>query len=294
MSKSASPEGGYEAGSYWSKRLAADFNLVGVGYRALGQRFNRWQYRAYLRNLERAQKRFGFDLGAASLLECGFGTGFFLDYYHRKGNRDFAGVDLTKISVQRVKEKYPEADLRCADLGAGPVDFGRRFEVVTAFAVLLHITDDEHFRTAVANICAHADEFVLISDVFPKERFAARGKSHYVLRAHAEYAGQLALHGFEILGTEPIFVLLSTPGPAHRWWFYLWSAVLYVFCLSEFTGHLFGALLYWLDGLLIRLFGAGSSTRLSVARRRSLRGPRAKEGNKKAPANGGLIPRKGS
>jgi SAM-dependent methyltransferase len=267
VSKIASPEGGYEARSYWSGRLTEDFSLVGVGYRVLGQRFNRWQYKAYLRNLEWAQKRFGFDLGSAALLECGFGTGFFLDYYHRLGNRNFSGVDLTEISVARLKEKYPHADLRCADLGAGPIDFGRRFDIVTAFAVLLHITDDTHFRQAVANVCRHSGDFVLISDIFPERRFSARGKSHYVLRSRAEYAEELARNGFEVVGTVPIFVLLSTPGPAHRWWFYLWSAVLYVLCRTEFTGHLFGALLYWLDGLLIRAFGAGPSTRLLVARR---------------------------
>lgn len=269
MSKIASPEGGYEARSYWSKRLAADFSLVGVGYKALGARFNRWQYKAYLRNLERAQKRFGFDLGSATLLECGFGTGFFLDYYASKGNRSFAGVDLTEISVERLRQKYPDADLRCADLGAGPLDFGRRFQIVTAFAVLLHITDDDHFRQAVANLCAHSDEYVLISDIFPTDRFSARGKTHYVLRSRAEYTEELARHGFEVVGTEPIFVLLSTPGPAHRWWFYLWSAALYLFCLTEFTGHLFGGLLYGIDGLLIRLFGTSPSTRLLVARRKS-------------------------
>ena len=67
---------------------------MGVGYKALGRNFNKWQYKSYLRNLERAQKRYGFKLGSDSILECGFGTGFFLDYYDRL-HRGFAGVDLT-------------------------------------------------------------------------------------------------------------------------------------------------------------------------------------------------------
>jgi len=268
VSPTASPRGEYQAKSYWSQRLTADFSLVGVGYRAFGERFNRWQYKAYLRNLESAQRRFGFDLSQTAILECGFGTGYFLDYYRRLGNTGFAGVDLTQIAVDRMRERYPDADLRQADLGADAIDFGRRFDVVTAFAVLLHITDDDHFRQALANVCRHAGDRVLITDVFPKTRFTARGKSHYVLRSYAEYEAELDRHGFDIVGTEPIFVLLSTPGPAHRWWFYAWSAVLYGLCLTEVTGHLFGGLIYWLDGLLIRWFGFSSSQRLLVARRR--------------------------
>jgi 2-polyprenyl-3-methyl-5-hydroxy-6-metoxy-1,4-benzoquinol methylase len=264
----ASPHGEYDARRYWTERLESDFSLVGVGYKALGERFNRWQYRAYLRNLERAERRFGFDLGQDSILECGFGTGYFVDYYHGRGNRDFAGVDLTEICVQQLQARYPDADFRRVDLGAGTLDLGRKFDVATAFAVLLHITDDACFRQAVGNICRHSADWVLISDIFPRHRFAAPGRSHYVLRSRGEYERALAEQGFEIVGTEPIFVLLSAPSPTPRWWFYAWNGVLYLGCRSEFTGHLLGGLLYAVDGLLMRLFGWQPSARLLVARRR--------------------------
>jgi 2-polyprenyl-3-methyl-5-hydroxy-6-metoxy-1,4-benzoquinol methylase len=269
MVKAASPKGEYEAGSYWSQRLGNDFSLVGVGYKALGSNFNKWQYKACLRNLERASKRFGFDLGSESILECGFGTGFFLDFYHRLGNRDFAGLDLTEVAVKNLKQRYPGAMFRQADLGAGPIDLGRKFDVATAFAVLLHITDDEHFRQALANVCEHSAKWVLLTEELPQTTFRAPGKSHYVLRSRGEIEAELNRHGFEVVGTEPVFVFLAGPTPRFKSWFYFWNAALYALTRTEFTGNLFGGLFYGVDGALISAFGCHPSVDLLVARRRT-------------------------
>lgn len=263
-----SPRGGYEAGSYWKDRLERDFNLIGVGYKSFGAAFNRWQYKAYLRNLEWAEKRFGFDLGAHSILECGFGTGFFLDYYARRGNRRFAGLDLTEISVESARKRFPGQDFRQADLGGGRIDLGSTFDIVTAFAVLLHITDDAMFAQAVENMCRHSSRWILISDLFPRERFEQGAASHNVIRSLGEFERELARNGFELAGTVPIFAFLSAPRPDLRWWFYLWSGILRVLTLTEFTGNLAGALFYWLDGILLQVFGLDMSLRLLVAKRK--------------------------
>lgn len=268
MAKIAAPGGEYEAGKYWQERLEADFSLSGVGYLAYGERYNRWMYRAFIRNLEWAERRFGFDLSRHTILECGFGTGFFLDYYHRRGNRKFAGVDLTEVSVNRVKERYPKADLRQFDLGAGPLELGKTFNIVTAFAVLLHITDDSHFAQAIANLCTSSDDYVLITDVFPKQRYSAPGRKHFVLRSESEYRDELAKHGFEVVGIEPIFKLLHYPKPTPRWFFYIWNRVIYAFCLTGLTARLFGALLYGLDGFLLSKLGRKGSMGLLAARRK--------------------------
>jgi len=268
MVKAASPKGEYEAGSYWSERLSQDFSLVGVGYKALGRNFNQWQYKAYLRNLERAQKRFGFNLGSDSILECGFGTGFFLDHYHRLGNRAFAGVDLTEVAVKNLSQRYPQASFSQADLGAGPLDLGRKFDIATAFAVLLHITDDGKFRQAMANVCSHSNRWVLLTEVLPGKTFRAPGKSHYVLRSRGEIEAELNRNGFEVVGTEPVFVFLAGPTPKFKAWFYLWNAALYALTRTEFTGHIFGGLFYAADGALISAFGCNPSVDLLVARKK--------------------------
>lgn len=266
MGKAAAPEGRYEAKDYWSERLKQDFSLAGVGYRAFGEKFNRWQYRAYLRNLQQVERRFGLDFSKQSILECGLGTGFFLDYYHRRGNRSFAGVDLTQISVDRIRARYPGMDFRQADLGAGPLDMGRTFDVVTAFAVLLHITDEQRFQQALANLGRNSRQYVLISDVFPVRRYEPNGKAHYVLRSHEEYRQALATQGFEVAGMVPIFALLSSPSPWPKWWFNAWNAVLYALSRTEFTGNMLGAICYSLDGFMIPL-GLGHSNKLLVAKR---------------------------
>ncbi len=264
------PQGrGYEAQSYWRERLERDFSLVGVGYRALGAAFNRWQYRGYLRNLEWAQERFGFNLGRNSILECGLGTGFFLDYYERLGNGDFTGLDLTEISVENARKRFPGRTFRQADLSDPGLDLGEQYDIVTAFAVLLHITDDAAFGRAMHNLCRHSKEWILISDPFPRRRHNPGVASHNVIRSHSEYESALAAGGFEIAGVVPVFALLTPPRSDARLWFYFWSVVLRVLTLTELTGYLAGACFYWLDGILIRWFKVDVSLRLLVARRKA-------------------------
>lgn len=259
----------YEAKSYWKERLERNFNLVGVGYKSFGAAFNRWQYKAYLRNLEWAERRFGFDLSKLPILECGLGTGYFLDYYYRRGNRGFAGLDLTEISVVSARQRFAGQDFRQADLGVARIELGKTFDIVTAFAVLLHITDDAKFARAVENMCRHSGRWILISDLFPRERFEQGAASHNVIRSYVEYERELARHGFEIAGMLPIFAFLSAPRPDARWWFYLWSGILRLLTLTEFTGAIAGAAFYALDGILIRSFGLDISLRLLLAKKKS-------------------------
>jgi len=267
MGKIAAPGGEYDAGKYWENRLEADFSLSGVGYLAYGERFNRWLYRAFTRNLEWAERRFDFNWSSDSILECGFGTGFFLDYYHRRGNRNFAGVDLTEVSVSRVKERYPKADLRQADLGAPSLNMGKPRKIVTAFAVLLHITDDPKFQNAIANLCNNSSDYVLITDVFPRHRFSAKGRSHYVLRSRKEYRDALAKHGFEVAGIVPIFKLLHYPKPSPKWFFYLWNSFLLGITRIG-LGQPGGWVLYKLDSFLLSALHLKGSMNLMVARRK--------------------------
>lgn len=262
------PQGEYEAQSYWRERLERNFSLVGVGYRSLGAAFNRWQYRAYLRNLEWGQERFGFDLGRQSILECGLGTGFFLDYYERLGNRSFSGVDLTDISVENARRRFPGKDFRQADLAETGLNLGHQYDIATAFAVLLHITDDAAFARAMANLCRHSREWLLITDLFPKRRLDQGAKGHNVVRSYGEYEAALRAGDFEIVGQVPVFALLSAPDPDRRIWFFVWSAILRVLTLTEVTGYLAGACFYALDYVLIRWLKMDMSIRLLVARRK--------------------------
>lgn len=264
------PQGrGYEAQSYWKQRLERDFSLVGVGYRSFGAAFNRWQYRAYLRNLEWAQERFGFNLGRDSILECGLGTGFFLDYYERLGNKNFSGVDLTEISVENARKRFPGRTFRQGDISDPALDLGAQFDLVTAFAVLLHITDDAAFGRAMKNLCHHCKTWLLISDPFPRRRHDPGVATHNVIRSYGEYEAALSANGFEIAGVVPIFALLAPPRADARLWFWTWSVVLRVLTVTEFTGNLAGACFYWLDGVLIRALKLDISLRLLVARRKA-------------------------
>lgn len=269
MTHSAPTGRDYEAQSYWRERLERDFSLVGVGYRSFGAAFNRWQYRGYLRNLEWAQERFGFSFGRDSILECGLGTGFFLEYYEHLGNANFSGVDLTGISVDNARKRFPAMHFLQADLSLAGLDLGTQRDIVTAFAVLLHITDDAAFGRAVQNLCRHSRTWLLISDLFPRRRLESGTKAHNVVRSYGEYEAALAAGGFEIVGTVPVFAFLSPPRPDVKWWFYVWSGVLRVLTVTEATGYLAGACFYWLDGILIRWFKLDLSIRLLVARRKA-------------------------
>ena len=62
--------------NYWEKRLAKNWDLAGVGYRALGHGFNFWSYSACRSIFKRELAHLPKPRPGATALDIGAGTGF--------------------------------------------------------------------------------------------------------------------------------------------------------------------------------------------------------------------------
>jgi len=88
------------------------------------------------------------------------------------------------------------------------LDLGERFEIVNAFDVLYHITDDAAWERAVEHLAAAVAPggILLVTDAF-EER--PRLESHNRMRSLARYRAVLEPRGFRLGTLRPTHVLLN-------------------------------------------------------------------------------------
>jgi SAM-dependent methyltransferase len=200
----------YDPKAFWEQRLGEHFDLVGKGETGLSLAYNRACYGLRAVQLERALRRAGVELEGRRVLDVGCGTGFFTDFYLRRG-ANVTGLDITTTSVDRLRRQFPQAKFVLADVSETVPD--ERYDVVNAFDVLYHITDPARWERAIQNLAravAPGGWFVL-TDLFD------RGESeeqHNVIRPLSVYRERLRSSGLEPGELTPTHVLLNRPlGP---------------------------------------------------------------------------------
>jgi SAM-dependent methyltransferase len=237
----------YRPREFWEQRLAGQFDLRGTGQTGLSLAYNRACYRLRGEVLSRTLREQTFDPRGRTVLDVGCGTGFFTAYYLERGAR-VTGIDIAPTSVATLSERHPEARFILADVGEQPVE--GRYDLVNAFDVLYHITDDARWETAVSNLAAAVDGggLLLVSDTFSDVGGLA---SHNRMRPLARYRALLNADGLRLVGLHPTHVLLNRELGALR-------------VLNRLPGLLLAA-----DRVLLPLgFGRGPrSNKLLVARR---------------------------
>jgi len=240
----------YEPKSFWDRRLSEHFDLRGTGETGLSLGYNRACYALRRRVLERALAEAGLDPRGRAVLDVGCGTGFFTAYYLERGAR-VTGLDIAPVSIERLRQRHPQARFVLADVSEA--ELPERYDVVSAFDVLYHITDDARWERAVRTLAqAVAPGGALLAT----DTFADLGDiaAHNRARPLERYRALLTAEGLEIAGLYPTHVLLNRE-------------------LGVFRGlNKFPAVLFALDrGLLALGFGDGDTvvSKLLVARRRS-------------------------
>ena len=195
----------YRPREFWERRLAGQFDLRGTGETGLSLDYNRACYRLRRRVLTRALRDQGFDPRERTVLDVGCGTGFFTAYYLDRGAR-VTGIDLSPTSVATLAARHPEARFLLADVGEQPVE--GRYDLVNAFDVLYHITDDARWERAVSGLVAAVAPggMLLITESFNDLPGLA---SHNRMRPLARYRALLVASGLRIVGLHPTHVLLN-------------------------------------------------------------------------------------
>jgi SAM-dependent methyltransferase len=202
----------YRPQEFWERRLAGQFDLRGTGETGLSLAYNLACYRLRQDVLARALRDQAFDPRGRSVLDVGCGTGFFTAYYLGRAAQ-VTGIDIAPTSVATLSQRHPEARFILADVGERSIE--GRFDLVNAFDVLYHITDDARWETAVSHLAAAVavGGVLLVTDTFSEVGDLA---SHNRMRPLARYRRLLDRAGLAVKGLYPTHVLLNRELGAFR------------------------------------------------------------------------------
>jgi SAM-dependent methyltransferase len=260
----------FSPAAYWESRLAATWNLHGVGYRGLGEPYNEWMYRLQTAVFSREVAPLRRDWSRAKVIDIGSGTGHYVNLWRSLGAESVVATDLTNVAVGNLRRRFPGITAHVADIGgdlpgellASPCD------VVSAFAVLFHIVDDRRYARAFENVyrlLKPGGLFVLSENFL---HGATLRSEAFVSRTLAEIEAIAASSGFRIIKRVPLFVLMNAPVDtsgvlAQR----VWAAATYPVRRVKALGAVAGALLYPVDFALTKVLREGPSTELMVCER---------------------------
>jgi SAM-dependent methyltransferase len=200
----------YDAGKYWKERFSKGLTIAQTGHSGFSAGYNGYMYALKRRSLELAMRRHKIAVKGKSVLDVGCGSGFFLDFYARKGAGHLAGIDITEASVNAMREKFPSGSFFRMDACGSREPLDGTFDIVNVFDVLYHIIDDGAFGRAIANIGAWSDKgsWIFITDSLDPSKSAA---DHVRYRNPETYSPRLENSGIEIVETAGLFNFMGRP-----------------------------------------------------------------------------------
>jgi SAM-dependent methyltransferase len=260
----------FDAQSYWESRLRANWGVSGVGYQKFGAQYNRWMYRVMTAVFRRQVQSLREDWTRTEVLDIGSGTGHFVRLWQEAGARSVSAADFTEIAREKLRTTFPALEVYPLDIGAALPEplADRTFDVVSAFAVLFHIMDDDSYRRAFENIgrLVRPGGLFVFSENFLHGP-AARTRNFVGWRL-ADIEALLDANGFRIVKRTPMFVLMNAPvdtrGTAAR---AVWQSAMAPVQRFNALGGLIGALLYPPELLLTSLLSESPSTEVMVCER---------------------------
>jgi SAM-dependent methyltransferase len=258
-----------ESRTFWESRLDEDWSETGVGYRALGRRFNTWIYRIRREVFLREAGALDLDWPRTRVLDVGSGTGFYVQAWRDLGAASVTGCDLTQAAVDRLRMRFPNARFHRLDI-ADPGDTlaAGAFDVASCVDVLFHISDDERYVAALESIAraVRPGGYFVLSENFVHR--SVERSPNQVNRTIGWITDALDQAGFDVIRRAPMLVLMNAQVDAGPAWRKLWGGALRAATLTEATGWLAGAALYPLERRLVRNRRESPTTEIMVCRRR--------------------------
>jgi SAM-dependent methyltransferase len=266
----------YRPSAYWERLLSTDFTIGGVSHPYLPRSFNRLLYRAIERSLRRGLERrpLPWPLENCRVLDVGAGVGIWIEHWRRSGATQLAAIDLTETAVGRLRERYPNIQIEQADIGRDDVSGLGTFDLISVVNVLLHLTDDAAFATALENlgglleqggVMLVVDPVVVRRSWGPPPDASANSKA----RALPEWEAGLSQAGLRIAAVLPVTVLLEEPVDTRarlsfRARSLYWATLCRGLRQNERLGAVIGSMLYAVDSVLVRLSRTGPSLKCLV------------------------------
>jgi SAM-dependent methyltransferase len=268
----------YDPGEHWS-RLHARGDLSSVGQSGLSADLNTWIYRALERRVRRYVRRNHALDGVTAAFDVGAGTGYWVRVWHELGIMRVDGCDLVPAAVERLGaafgprgDRFVAADIGAsgADLPAGPYGF------VSVMNVLLHLTDDDAFRRALANVATlvgPGGTLLLVEPILLDASYALDRTETQTSRARPvdAYRKPLEGSGLELVDLRGALAMANNPIEAGsraaydryvRWWRWIARRVK----TSPSSIRWVGPLMVVLDAVVLAS-GAKPSSKIALFRR---------------------------
>lgn len=205
---------GFDAKTYWSRRLANVSGLQGVGHLEYDARYNRWLYRQKRRVLDGALR--GVTPGAAAL-DVGSGVGWVVSQLEARGLR-VTGCDISEEAVAALSAANPAGDFFSLAIGDEPIPRAdASYDVITMMDVAYHIVDDEQWQAALgemARVLRPAGRIV-VTDALGKS--GERVADHVRFRSAPEWKAAAAAVGLNIARVGPLFRWIARPRNRRGW-----------------------------------------------------------------------------
>jgi SAM-dependent methyltransferase len=256
---------------YWEKRLTEKWGLHGVGHISYGRPYNEWLYRVRKRVFLRHVRKLPIQPGNASVLDVGSGTGFWLKEWRSLGVRRLVGSDLTHVAVSNLRKENPGTEIIELDITDGEAvgSIKQRFDVISAFDVLFHITDERRFEAAIGHMAGllRPGGYFLFTDSFLRRSLTS--SMHQVIRTLQEYTLRVKANGLEPVLRVPMFVVMQTPVdmtttlPA-----LVWRLAMAPVQFVSFFGHIYGAALFPLEVLLTKCLKESPSIEMMICKKK--------------------------
>jgi SAM-dependent methyltransferase len=201
----------YRPKIYWEERLRQSFSLKNTGHIGFTLLYNNWSYKAKVGVLQKVLSNLKINCEGKSVLDIGCGTGFWIEFYKSQGATSLVGVDITNISIEKLREKFPELEFYELDIGEDEINLNGRFDIINVFDVLYHIRDNLKFEKAISNIAKLSKQG---SYIFITDSLIDKSEAEYVtFRSLATYKEQFERNRLRFIEVAPLFYLLNRPYP---------------------------------------------------------------------------------
>jgi SAM-dependent methyltransferase len=211
-----------------------------------------------------------YDIGVSPrVLDVGSGTGFYVALWEELFGADVAGLDITEVAVDRLREQFPQHAFHQVDFSAplsGTIDAG--LDAISGMDMFFHIVDDDRFEQSIRNAFSllRPGGLFFYTDNFLQGR--TQRSEHIIHRSLSSVRSTLRDAGFEIVDRQPVFVLMNEPvddpGPLVR---RTWAYIRRIAARGEAAGYLLGACLFPIELVLSRLLSESPTTEMMVCRK---------------------------
>lgn len=274
----------FDPRSYWEDRLKKYCSLEGVGWQGRSLNWNYFFYKTKVRAMNRALNKLGLDIKGYKALDVGTGIGFWIDYLLEKKVKFITGVDISLSAIEFCKRKYSNfknIEFFCGDISDDTFvseKLNKKYDLVTAFDVLYHITNDDKFKKTIKNIAnvLNPGGYLFLTDILSSREIESQ-QEHVRWRSLDFYKEELNKNKLDIIYLAPMTVFFGSPidasGLLGKILYYLYYGITVPLTLKskKIPGIIeksYLTLLYKLDTLLSLSPRFGVSTKILVAKKR--------------------------